>query len=255
MSRIEDALNKMKAERAAAPAPVSQTAASQTPALVANAGSMRIDDRIAAFHRPGTAFTENLKHTVIRAVARGSAATLGFTSAEKGEGKSIVALNFAVAFAYDCEGTVCVVDGDLRNPTIHKLVGVSNGTGFSEMLDGSAPADGTHALPTPLERLFILTAGKIPTNPSELLGSKRAAQVIAELRSRFDYLIFDTAPVLPAADTIHLASHLEGVVVVVEAGRTKRKQVARAVDLLSGANILGFILNKIERDKSIKDYQ
>jgi len=251
LSRIEDALNKMKAERAMAP-PVKL--ATPQPARPA-ATSMRIDDRIAAFHRPDTVFTENLKHTVIRAVSRGSASTLAFTSAEKGEGKSVVALNFAVAFAYDCEGTVCVIDGDLRNPSIHKLLGIENGPGLSEMLSGAAPMDGSLALATPLERLFVVTAGKTPPNPSELFGSNRAPQVIAALRSRFDYLIFDSAPVLPVADTIHLASHLEGVVMVVAAARTKRKQVSRAVDLLGPANILGFILNKIERDKSVKSYQ
>ena len=249
MSKIEQALKKMENVQKARPKEV------EASIVVAGAEGVHVDERVVAYHQPGTALTENFKqfNTVVRAMTQGAASTLAFTSASKGEGKSVVALNFAVALAYDCEGPVCVVDADLRSPSLHRLMGMRNTHGIADVLEGKLAVEDA-PIPTPIEKLFLIPAGNIPTNPSELFGSRRAAQVIGELRSRFDYVIFDTASVLPAADTIHLASHLDGVVIVIQAGSTRRKQAERAVELLGHTNVLGFILNKSEREKSIKDY-
>ena len=249
MSRIEQALKKMEAVRKERPAGVEPSI------VVTGAEGVHVDDRIVAYHQPGTVLTESFKqfNTVIRTITQGAASTLGFTSASKGEGKSLVALNFAVALAYDCEGSVCVVDADLRRPSLHRLMGMRNTHGFADMVVGKLAVEEA-PIPTPVEKLFLIPAGNIPPNPSELFGSRRAAQIIGELRSRFDYVVFDTASVLPVTDTIHLATQLDGVVIVIEAGGTRRKQASRAVELLGHANVLGFILNKSERDKNIKEY-
>ncbi len=250
MSRIEEALKKMEAAREE-----TRHGDASLSLVVSNGTVARVDERVVAFHQSGTALAENFKqfNTVIRAITQGAASTLAFTSASRGEGKSVVTVNFAVALAHDCEGSVCVVDADLRNPGLHQLLGMRNAHGLTEVLEGKIePADAP--LPTLVEKLFLITAGKIPANPSELFSSGRAAQVIGELRHKFDYVVFDTAPVLPAADTINLASRLDGVVVVIQAGRTHRKQAMKVVELLGHANVLGFILNKAEWDRKIKDY-
>jgi len=249
VSRIEQALKKMEDAQKSQPNKVG------TSILLTGADGLQVDERVVAYHRPVAALTENFKqfNTVIRAMTQGAASTLAFTSASKGEGKSVVTLNFAVALARDCEGSVCIVDADLRNPSLHRLMGMHNAHGIADVLEGKLAVEDA-PVPTPVEKLFLIPAGNIPPNPSELFGSRRAAQVIGELRSRFEYVVFDTASVLPAADTIHLATQLDGVVIVVQAGGTSRKQVARAIELLGHANVLGFILNKSEREKSIKEY-
>ena len=260
MSKIEEALKKMQAARAqvdsTAPAGDAQPAPAAEPAAARpSAAKGSVHERIVAFHHPGTALTETFKqfNTVIRSMSQGTVTTLAFTSAMKGEGKSVIALNFAVALAFDCEGSVCVVDGDLRNPSLHHLLGLPNDRGFADVLSGDLTLSNVVS-PTPVEKLFFVPAGRTTGNSSELFSSRRAAQAVAELRERYDYTIFDTAPILPAADTIHLSSRLDGVVVVIHAGRTHRKQARRAVELLGHANVLGFILNKSEREETAKDY-
>jgi len=249
VSRIEEAVKKLEAAR-------TQSEARPGPRVVRGTPAGRISDRIIAFHSPKTALTENFKqfNTVIRAMTQGAAHSIAFTSATDGEGKSVVAANFAVALAADCEGRVCLVDADLRNPSMHRLLGIADNGGISEVLQGSlAPADA--CVQTAVDRLSLIPAGAVPPNPSELFSSKRAAQVIDELRNTFEYVVFDTAPVLPAADTIHLAEQVDAVVIVIQAAKTHRRQAARAVELLSHANVLGFILNQMEPDNSVSDHQ
>ncbi|NQT19714.1 MAG: CpsD/CapB family tyrosine-protein kinase [Planctomycetes bacterium] len=247
MSTIEEALKKMEAAQKSQPG-------SAEPSLIGGGDIARVDERIVAYHQPDTALTERFKqfNVVLRSLTQGINSTLAFTSASKGEGKSIVASNFAVALAHDSEGAVCIVDADLRSPSLHDLLGVRNTRGFTEVLERKLSLEAA-TLPTPVENLSLIPAGRVSSNPSELLSSSRTAQIVAELRGKYDYVVFDTAPVLTVTDTIHLVSQLDAVVIVIKAGHTSRNNAKSAVDLLLGrAEFIGFILNKSEQDKKVK---
>ena len=247
MSIIEEALNKREAARKSQPASVE-------PSLIIG-DEVPVDKRIIAYHQPDTPLTERFKqfNGVLRSLTQGVSSMLAFTSASQGEGKSVVASNFAVALAHDCEGPVCIVDADLRNPSLHDLLGTRNTRGLTEVLKRKLSLEDV-TLHTPIENLSLIPAGRVPPIPSGLLSSSRIPQVIGELRSKYKYVIFDTGPVLEVADTTHLVSLLDAVVIVIEAGHTSRKKAKEAVERLGRAEFVSFILNKSEQEKKVKAY-
>jgi receptor protein-tyrosine kinase len=164
------------------------------------------------------------------------------TSASPSEGKSTVAINVALALA-EAEQNVVLVDGDLRRPRIAKYLGVLGSVGMSNVLSGAAPL--TEVLQTTkYPQLTVLAAGPTPPNPSELLGSLTAQKMLGELRTQFDYVIIDSAPLLAVTDGAVLAAHADGALVVVRAGKTKRDQLKHAMGMLNdvGATSLGGVL-------------
>ena len=164
------------------------------------------------------------------------------TSASPSEGKSTAAINIALALA-EAEQNVVLVDGDLRRPRIAKYLGVVGSVGMSNALSGAAPL--TEVLQTTkYPQLSVLAAGPTPPNPSELLGSRTAEKLFGELRTQFDYVIIDSAPLLAVTDGSVLAAHADGALIVVRAGKTKRDQLRHAIGMLNdvGATVLGGVL-------------
>lgn len=241
MTNIEQAMKKLEEQRRTG----ESQAAAVTPYVIAPVEKPRVDERIVSYHRPDSSLTETFKqfHTLIRNLSRESSATLAFASALHGEGRTTAAVNFAVALASDVQGQVCLVDADLRRPGVHKALDLRPPHGLADVLATDLPLSSV-ILPTAVPRLSVICAGVARGSPSELLRSAKMARVVAELRERFDYTVFDTAPVLPVADTIHLASYVDGVILVIEAGSTKRRHVTRALELLANASVMGFVLNK-----------
>lgn len=163
------------------------------------------------------------------------------TSSVPNEGKSTTAINIALALA-EADHTVALVDGDMRRPSLHKYLDLVGGVGFSTVLSGRASL--AQALQeTSFPGLTVLTAGAVPPNPSELLGSQSAKKLIAELRSRFDYVIVDSSPLLAVTDAAILAAGADGVLVMTRFGHTKRDQLAHAIGALAdvGASVLGAV--------------
>ncbi len=153
-----------------------------------------------------------------------------FTSAVPGEGKTTVAVNTASVFAHT-GSKVLIIDADMRRPRCHRLLGLQNRLGLSEALTG---AGGTELVqPTAVENLFLLSCGKIPPNPSELLGSPRMKEFLRELSETYDYIIIDSSPVMLVSDPLDLAQVVDGVVLVTAGGDTPRHQVAAAWDVSS----------------------
>ena len=245
MSTIEEALKKRDAQK-------SQPASGESSLIIGD--EARVDRRIIAYHQPDTPLTERFKqfNVALRSFTQGVNSMLAFTSAGKGEGKSVVASNFAVALAHDCESPVCIVDADLRNPSLHDLLGMRNTRGLTEVLKRKLSLEDV-TLHTPIENLSLIPAGRVPPIPSGLLSSSRTEQVIGELRSKYKCVIFDTGPVLEVADTTHLVSLLDAVVIVIEAGHTSPKKAEEAVKRLGRAEC-SFILNKSEQEKKVKAY-
>lgn len=167
------------------------------------------------------------------------------TSSSPSEGKSTTAINIALALA-EAEHSVVLVDGDLRRPRLAKYLDLVGSAGFSTVLSGSATLDDV-LQQTQFSQLTVLTAGSIPPNPSELLGSLAAKKMFSDLRKKFDYVIVDSSPLLAVTDGAILAAEADGALVAVRAGKTKRDQLAHAIGMLRDvdAKLLGAVLTML----------
>jgi non-specific protein-tyrosine kinase len=169
--------------------------------------------------------------------------TLLATSTAPDEGKSTTLANLAVTIA-QAEQRVILVDCDLRRPSVHTLFGVSNEQGLTTAI----LAQGETALPlqsSSVPGLSLLTSGPLPPRPADLLGSRRMEQLIAQLRNEADIVLFDTPPVVAVTDAAVLATRVDGVLLVLQAGQTRRDRAREARQKLEKvkANIIGVVLN------------
>lgn len=174
--------------------------------------------------------------------------TIVVTSAEAAEGKSTVSGNLALSFAQN-EKKVIIVDCDLRKPSVHKNFKISNLSGLSEVLIGKANLD--EVIQNRNENLDILSSGKIPPNPSEMLSSTAMTNLIEKLKEKYDIVILDSAPLQAVTDAQILSTKADGTILVIRAQRTNRDSVIEAKNLLSkvDANILGTVLHAVENTR------
>ncbi|MEH7378282.1 CpsD/CapB family tyrosine-protein kinase [Neobacillus drentensis] len=168
------------------------------------------------------------------------------TSSGPAEGKSTTAANLAVTFA-QLGKKVLLVDADLRKPTVHHTFGVNNLFGFTTVLTKQRALEKT-VLETGEQDLYILTSGPIPPNPAELLSSKSMEQFIEDAKAEFEYIIFDTPPLLAVADPQILANQCDGSILVVYSEKTEIEPAKKAKELLANAQskLLGVVLNHKE---------
>jgi len=169
------------------------------------------------------------------------------TSSGPGEGKTFITTNLAVSLAQEGK-RVILVDADLRRPQVHKVFELPAEPGFTNAVaDKSLPIEQL-LRPTNVPNLLILTCGTIPPNPSELLGSKRAAEIIQLLAAQADIVLYDTPPAATVTDAVILASQLDGVLQVVRAGTTRIDLIQRCKVLLERADVhmLGPVLNGVQ---------
>jgi len=173
------------------------------------------------------------------------------TSAGPGEGKSTTVANLAATYAQSDKRTV-LIELDLRKPTVHKTFKLSNRLGISHVLTKQASLDEV-IQDTDIPNLSAITAGMIPPNPSELVGSKALGAILEQLKEQFDQIIIDTPPVLALTDAQLIATHCDGVVLVAEAGKVKRSALLDAKERLNivKARIVGVVLNNAKR--KVKD--
>lgn len=173
------------------------------------------------------------------------------SSASPSEGKSTTAANIAVVIAQTGKKVV-LIDADLRRPVQHKKFNLSNNMGLTtSILDNQTPVL-THLQETKVNNLQLLTSGPIPPNPAELLNSQRMTDVINELKNAVDVIIFDTPPVLTVADASIIGPKVNGALLVLHTGKTRRDALVNAVERLSktGTHIFGVVLNKVKLDRS-----
>lgn len=169
--------------------------------------------------------------------------TLLVTSTAPDEGKSIILANLAVTIAQS-EQRVVLVDCDLRRPSLHTLFGLNNDRGITNAIldqnDGPLPLQATS-----VAGLLLLASGPLPPRPADLLGSRRMEALIARLRQEGDMILFDTPPVTAVTDAAVLASRLDGVLLVLQAGKTRRDRAREARQLLEKvkAHLIGVVLN------------
>ena len=179
--------------------------------------------------------------------------TLVVTSSVDGEDKSNALANLAVTFAQAGNKTI-LVDADMRRPSQQDIWGVKNRGLTTMMIEDSALAN-PPLVETGVENLLLLPAGDEPPNPADLLSSKRMNEVIGVLKARAAYVLFDAPPVLAATDAALLGTKVDGALLVVKAGQSRRDQTTRARDALEQVNVrvVGAVLTNAPRD-SRKSY-
>lgn len=158
------------------------------------------------------------------------------TSPSPDEGKSTVLANLAVTMAQGERRTI-LIDADLRRPTLHEIFGVSNGRGLTTMFVEPEAMATPPLVEVGVENLWLLPSGPLPPNPADLLGSRRMEEILAILRSRADILLFDVPPIIVVTDAAVLGMKVDGVLLVVAAGRTRREHVRQAQELLERAHV------------------
>lgn len=173
------------------------------------------------------------------------------TSSIPGEGKSFISSNLATAFAQTDETTL-LIDCDLRLGRIHKIFGVSNDKGFSNLLASQSVVNCADFIKkTPIPNLYVIPRGTVPPNPSELLNSTNTKRVINFLRENFSRIIFDGVPINGLPDSLIMASLVDRVVLVTTAGYTKIDELMEAKKALEkiDANIAGVVVNCVNHTK------
>lgn len=175
------------------------------------------------------------------------------TSPTANNGKSINSINMAVSFAQMGKKTL-LIDGDMRNPTVHRLFSIPVKNGLSEILAGLT--DSITVSKTDIENLSVLTAGKIPPNPAELLASDRMDKLLAFVKQHYDCVFIDTPPVNLVTDPTSFATKSTGYILIIKAGITDTQNTKKAVKSLEtlGANIVGFVLNDVVESNGMKYY-
>lgn len=175
------------------------------------------------------------------------------TSPTANNGKSINSINMAISFA-QMGKKILLIDADMRNPTIHRLFSIPVKNGLSEILAGLT--DNITVSKTDIDNLSVLTAGKIPPNPTELLASERMDKLLQFVKQHYDCVFIDTPPINLVTDPTSFATKSTGYIMIVKAGVTDTQNTRRAVELLSsiGANIVGFVLNDVVETNGIKYY-
>jgi protein-tyrosine kinase len=169
--------------------------------------------------------------------------TLLITSPGYVEGKSITAANLAISMAQLGRKTL-LVDADLRKPSIHTLFQVDHQVGLSNILAGEATVEGA-VLQSEVQDLEILTSGSVTTHPVQLLSSSKLVNMIDEVKKKYDFILFDSSPILDVSDSRLLANRCEGTILVIRNGKTKTNEAMEAKRLLNLAQAacLGVIFN------------
>ncbi|MFT5728853.1 MAG: protein-tyrosine kinase [Desulforhopalus sp.] len=166
------------------------------------------------------------------------------TSAVPKEGKSFITANLGISLAQGMDQHSLLVDCDLRQPSLAKLFGISGTLGLVDYLRDNSP------LPdlinkTAVNKLSIIASGKPPLNPAELLSSAKMKELARELSKRYDdrIIIFDTPPIMVAAESSVLASHVDGVILVVREGMSRKNEIQKTIDSIGKNKILGMVYN------------
>lgn len=225
-------------------------------ATLLSAASLRAN-RIVALTDPESVAAEQyrllgmkVRRRLQQSRSSGVAATpaLMVTGFVGGEGKTVTALNLSLSLAGTISGRVLLIDSDLRKPRVGEYLGMPPCRGFSDLL--RSPDDETGNYLWKLKDLYIMPGGSSLANPVALLSSKNAGDLLQRLRGEFDFVVIDTPPVLPVADSHILAGLVDGVILVVRARYTRREAIALGLENFQAPNLLGAVINDVDLNAS-----
>ena len=178
-------------------------------------------------------------------LAKTNVKALAFTSAQHGEGKTTTAVNAALALGRGGRNKVVLVDGDLRRPSVHTMLGLRPREGLCDVVAGRVALGGC-LWRFGADELYVLPAGNVPDDLSSTLYAARLGEILAELKAKYDFVLVDAPPALALADVPTLCRDLDGALLVVRAGVTARELVGAAVDALYGVTVHGIVLNAVD---------
>jgi capsular exopolysaccharide synthesis family protein len=260
MERIKQALDKARQERqirqTGSPPPATATQLRTGTVVYDQTREITLDDKVLRENRiltglePGP-FTDayNLLRTqVLQRFKENNWNVLAVTSPGSGAGKTLTAINLAISIAREVDYTVLLVDANLRHPWMLEHFGLERHKGLSDYLLHDTPIAELLVKPSRLEHLVLLPGGEPLSNSAEMLNSPKMAQLVADMKSRYQsrIIIFDLPPVLTSADALAFSPYVDAALLVVEDGVTEKQDLERAIELLSATNIVGTVLNKAE---------
>ncbi len=186
-----------------------------------------------------------LRTRIQMAIAGRAWNTILITSPNPGEGKTLTTINLALTFAQSYNQTVLLLDCDLRRQNIHRVLDLESEGGIVDYLINDKPLKDFIIWPG-VEKLTLISGGAVIQNSAEILGSDRMQLLLREMKQRYEdrILLIDSPPVLTGADTLALAPHVDCFVMVVQEGRTRMREVKKALDLLPAEKFLGSVLNR-----------
>jgi len=188
-----------------------------------------------------------LRTSLLLSTSRHAPQLILISSGQPREGKTTTALNLAITLAQRGDRVV-LIDTDLRRPRIHRSFQMTNERGLSTFLTSQAPAEDLARPVRQVPNLFVITSGPTPPNPAELLSSEPLEVLFAELRRHFDFIVLDSPPAITVADSLILAAHADGVMLVVHGGVTTRETLRHTTKLMNSVNarLLGVVLNNVD---------
>lgn len=211
----------------------------------------KIDPKVVSFYAPESPVAEQYRklRTNIQALnSKHPAKIITITSAIHGEGKTLTAINMAISMAHDLnKKKILLIDADLRRSRVNKYLGIEAEAGLADLISNGHSIEDT-LLNINIDNLTILPAGKMPRNPAELLGSSRMSNLIDMLKTKYDYIIIDTPPVIPVTDAGLVGSMTDGVIMVIKAEKTQKGMLQHGETILrqAQAKILGYVLTNVQ---------
>ena len=210
-----------------------------------------IDEHILSFHDPSSPAGEEYKilRTHLQSIKyEKNNKIFLITSSISAEGKTVTSINLSISMAHDTNNKkTLLIDADMRKGKVARYLGSESHPGLSDFLQNNASIDDIIVSPG-IENLNIIFSGKVPKHPSELLNSKNMEKLLESLKTRFDYIVIDSPPVMPLTDACILAHMVDGVILVVQSSRTQKdilKQTQKRLNQ-ARAKILGFVMTGVE---------
>jgi capsular exopolysaccharide synthesis family protein len=228
---------------------IGATAIATEPAIhtpVKTASPRRIDRALVAAHAPDTATASQYRSICTRILHADQATpvkVIMVTSPGTGEGKSVTAANLALTMAREYQRPTCLIDANLRHPKLQEMFGLPDGPGLIDVLAGRATIDQALTIVEP-SGVAVLTAGKGPEHPAELLGTPMMRRTIDGLRAQFDRIVVDSPAALPMVDFGMMESLADRLVLVVRSGVTAKASIQDAMSTIDSTRLLGVVLNE-----------
>jgi capsular exopolysaccharide synthesis family protein len=251
MSKIERALSKAENEKRKPASPPVDAGENGKRILATQDGITEFQELSQEHVR----FSEHFRRTAARLKSYceiAGAKDVVFSSAMSGEGKTTNSINCAISLCQDFNLSVCLVDCDLRNPRISSHFYSNGCPGMIDVLMGRAEIEAV-LRPTLLKGLSIICSRRAGRLSLPLLNTERLSKFVSDMRNRFDFIIYDSSPILPVSDAIILCKHISALALVIEPGRTRRKHIEQIFEQVDKNKVIGFIMN-YKNDKVPESY-